>query len=590
MTENEEYWADRFITLNEELHKDTVEKYLQIEYVFQQAQWEIKNDIEKWYNRIANNNNLSLKEANVLLNDNQLTEFHWNLQEYIKYGMDNVTSQSWNKQLENASAKYHITRLEALKMSTQNALEKAFGNQLDVTDTMARDTFTSGSYKTMYELQKGLNIGFDVAKINEGKLEKIISKPWVADGRNFSSRIWGDKAKMITELHSEITKLCITGKSNTKAINHMMNYVNTSINNAKFCAKRLIVTEKAFFASLARFETFENLNVKQYKISAIFDLKTSQICRDMDGEVFDIDEYAIGKTAPPFHPFCRTDTVPYINNKYTENDMKKARDENGEIQKIPANMTYREWEKTFLKDTVDDVGEEIKDTVQLSLNSSINNAKFEVVVDEVAEEIAETVKSSSKTVKKELTSDNSSDIIKSNLEVTIDKIKESKNDLKLTGELSLNPKPIDLSDFKFDDNHINSERDHNVTREEAVSFMENALYTLTKWKGTFVNFISLEGAVYIDVVKKIIRTAYTKNQFDEITQKFIEELSDVSIQCPLVNEKISAIDCIENIDIANRLIKETALPKRFKVDNWRAICLACPNSEYDENNNPFDKP
>ncbi|WP_317856291.1 hypothetical protein [Chakrabartyella piscis] len=54
------------------------------------------------------------------------------------------------------------------------------------------------------------------------------------------------------------------------------------------------------------------------------------------------------------------------------------------------------------------------------------------------------------------------------------------------------------------------------------------------------------------------------------------------IKCPLVqNQKIKEIECLENIDIADGMIKETSLPDRFKVEDWREICLNCPNHRED---------
>ncbi len=49
-----------------------------------------------------------------------------------------------------------------------------------------------------------------------------------------------------------------------------------------------------------------------------------------------------------------------------------------------------------------------------------------------------------------------------------------------------------------------------------------------------------------------------------------------SVVCPLVGEKIDIWDCYENISIADRQLKESAMPERFKQKpNWRDICLDC---------------
>lgn len=109
-------------------------------------------------------------------------------------------------------------------------------------------------------------------------------------------------------------------------------------------------------------------------------------------------------------------------------------------------------------------------------------------------------------------------IIKSK-EENIMKLKE---DLKIKGILNLNPKPIDISMYLFDDNHINHERNHNVNLQEAVSFMHNALYSVSKWNGKYLNYYSAEGSIYLDIDDQNIRTAFKKQQFDDKTKKLME--------------------------------------------------------------------
>ena len=51
-----------------------------------------------------------------------------------------------------------------------------------------------------------------------------------------------------------------------------------------------------------------------------FDEKTSKTCSDgIDGKIYLVCEFEIGITAPPFHPYCRTITVPvYDMDNYKE--------------------------------------------------------------------------------------------------------------------------------------------------------------------------------------------------------------------------------------------------------------------------------
>lgn len=53
------------------------------------------------------------------------------------------------------------------------------------------------------------------------------------------------------------------------------------------------------------------------------------------------------------------------------------------------------------------------------------------------------------------------------------------------------------------------------------------------------------------------------------------------IRCPLVNDWIEDIECIETRDVADEMFMESSLPERFRAkEDWRGICLKCPFHDY----------
>lgn len=321
-----------------------------IEHVFGKAQRELQAKIDSWYVRLAKNNNISILEAKRLLSADELKEFKWNVKEFIKHGRENAINQKWVKELENASAKFHISRFEALKVHAQQELERAFGNELDEVDKMARDIYTNNYYHSIFEIQKGTGIGFNIGSIDTNKLDKIIVKPWNADGKNFSDRIWQKKSEMVNNLHQELTRNVLLGKSPDEAIKHMEKFVDESIKNAKYCAGRLIMTEEAYFHSVSQKEAFNDLNVEEFEIVATLDNRTSEICREMDGKHFLMKDYQAGITAPPFHCFCRSITCPYFNDEWSKGE-RIARGEDGKTYYVPEDMKYKEWKKKYVDKT-----------------------------------------------------------------------------------------------------------------------------------------------------------------------------------------------------------------------------------------------
>ena len=344
---NNEYWQNRFEQLEKASHQEALTTYNQVEQEYIKAQQEIERKINNWYVRVAQNNQISMTDAKKLLNSAELKEFKWDVQEYIKYGHENQMNESWMKELENASARYHISRLEALKMQTQQSMEVAFGNQLDNVDNLIKNTYTNGYYHTAFEIEKGFNVGYKMEGIDHDKLEKIISKPWAVDEKNFSERIWDNKNTLINELHQQLTRMCLTGGTPDKTITYMAKKFNTS----KARAGNLIMTESAYFSSLSQKDCFNDLNVEKYEIVATLDTRTSEICREQDGKVYEMKDYQPGITAPPFHNYCRSTTVPHFDDDYGLEGERAARDENGKTYYVSDKMKYNDWYNKYVTNT-----------------------------------------------------------------------------------------------------------------------------------------------------------------------------------------------------------------------------------------------
>lgn len=344
---SQSYWKKRFEQLEQASHDYGVKTYAEIEPAFTAAQRSIQSEITYWYARFAVNNNITFAEARKWLTAKELAELKWDVDQYIQAGRLHGADPVWMKKLENASCRFHISRLEALQLRTQQALEVAFGNELDDVDKMVRKVFTEDYYHSIFEVQKGFNIGWEIGQIDERELDKVVKKPWATDGKNFSDRIWTRKTQMINQLHQELTRTLIQGKAPDAAIEHMTQYVDKSVKNAKHAASTLVMTEQAYFHSVSQEEAFKELDVEEFEVVATLDSHTSEICQEMDGKHFPMSQYEPGVTAPPFHPNCRSVTAPYFEDNY--GGERAARDETtGKTYYVPDTMTYPQWKEKFV--------------------------------------------------------------------------------------------------------------------------------------------------------------------------------------------------------------------------------------------------
>lgn len=340
---NAEYWKQRFTQLEAAQNRKGATAYLEMEKQYKAAQNELEAQIARWYQRFADSNGISLAQAKQWLKGQDLAEFKWDVKEYIKYGKENAINSAWTQELENASSKFHISRLEALQIQTQNSLETMFAQQMGTMKKALSDVYASGYYHTAYAVQQGFGLGWDIAGLDQAQIEKVLSKPWAVDGYNFSARIWNSKTKLIGEVHNELSKNLLTGADPQKAIDSLAKKMGTSKSNAG----RLVMTEQAYFSSAAQKDCFNDLDVEEYEIVATLDSHTSDICRSLDGKVFKMSDYKPGVTAPPFHVYCRSTTAPHFKDNFDAGE-RAARGADGKTYYVPDDVTYSEWKKAFV--------------------------------------------------------------------------------------------------------------------------------------------------------------------------------------------------------------------------------------------------
>lgn len=87
--------------------------------------------------------------------------------------------------------------------------------------------------------------------------------------------------------------------------------------------------------------------------------------------------------------------------------------------------------------------------------------------------------------------------------------------IRPSAKINMKPKDIDLKSIGFDEQHINAERYHNIEKEQAISWIKEALFSVSVWNGKFEQYFGRNGAVYVNLESNKIRTAFSEKEFDE---------------------------------------------------------------------------
>jgi len=316
---------------------------------YRKAQISIQMDVNNFYQRFGDNNGIvNLSAAKQVLKAGELKEFKWTVEDYIARGKENAIDQRWMKEMENASIRVRVTRLESIQLQMKQHIEELSAKRLAGTTELLGNVYKDGYYRSVFELEKGIGIGASFSKIDKRQLEAILSAPWAPDGSNFSQRIWTDRVKLTGTLRNIFTQGLISGDTSKQMVEQLMERFDVSRKNAE----RLILTESAYFAGQSRIAGYKELGVEQYRYTATLDKRTSITCRDLDGKVFDVSDAQPGVNFPPMHVYCRSTTIPHYDDNIKE---RVARDEDGKTYKVPEDINYNDWAEKYAPEATETV-------------------------------------------------------------------------------------------------------------------------------------------------------------------------------------------------------------------------------------------
>ena len=343
------YWEKRFERLKrQQMGKaETVTAAMRREYT--KALTALRKEVLDWYYRYAEENEMSLADAKRELDARELKAFRLTLKEYIKLAKKKDLPQKYIKMLDKASIRARLDRSQELYIKTSRYVEELAKSQNLSMNRLLANVYEDSVYKTVYEAQK-LKGEFSTFKgVAKQDIETAVSKPWASDGKDFSGRIWDNITQLMNTLQTEMTRSFMIGEGVVPLINRIQKRFNVSFSNAR----RLVETETAYVQEKAMLDTYDALDVEQYQILAVLDLKTSDICRHQDKMVFDRKDAKPGITMPPFHCYCRSTTVPYIEGITDSQEVTRAaRDPvTGKTVFVEGDLHYEEWYNKYVKNT-----------------------------------------------------------------------------------------------------------------------------------------------------------------------------------------------------------------------------------------------
>lgn len=299
---NKSYWLKRSEELDKVAKMTEKEVMKKLSALYRDAFRSIEKEVNDFMMKYAVDHKLDYATVTQMLTPIDLAEYNEKIQEL--HAMYRDTKSEYIKiEIERLKARSKITRLRALQDAINVELCKVTHEyQMTLEDTLIG--LFSDQYAKACEL-----MGVMAPGIPREAIKKIIEYPYA--GKMFSDRIWDNKDALVKYIQQDLTVGIIRGDS----IQKMARQLKKDLNVLYYQAERLVRTETNYAMNQAHLKGYKDSGVvEKYEFLAAHDKRTSKLCRDLDGEMFELSKAVVGENYPPVHCNCRSTVIPVLED------------------------------------------------------------------------------------------------------------------------------------------------------------------------------------------------------------------------------------------------------------------------------------
>ena len=228
------------------------------------------------------------------------------------------TKQELVQELEAPAYRARLERLQDVMQQVDKLMENVYHQEQQFDTSFLRDLGEKAYYQSIYNVQKRTGLGFSFSHISQKQVDQVLRMNW--SGKHYSKRIWKNTENLAQTLKEEMLVSLLTGRTDRETAQ----IIENKFGAGAIQARRLVRTESCFVAGELTARAYEECGVEKYRYLATLDLRTSEICRSLDGKVFTLSERLVGKNHPPMHPWCRSTTISIIDEETLARMKKRA--------------------------------------------------------------------------------------------------------------------------------------------------------------------------------------------------------------------------------------------------------------------------
>lgn len=235
---------------------------------------------------------------------------NYQIQKYYGKAMNKVISDFeavYNKILTSMEDGKEPTPADLYKLDKYWEAQAQMRRELEKLGNKQVKLLSAAFEANFFEVYYGLALPSDVAfnRIDRQVVQQLINGIWVADGKQWSQRIWNNNERLAQTLNDELIHIVTTGKKSTDLKKVLQERFNVSYHRAE----TLVRTEVAHIQTEAAKKRYEDYGIEYVEVLVDEDHKTCELCKALKGKRFP----TTGTPPLPVHPNERCCLVPVID-------------------------------------------------------------------------------------------------------------------------------------------------------------------------------------------------------------------------------------------------------------------------------------
>ena len=353
---SQKYWRDRakrVIAVEAKKDDDVIDE---VRSITNSTMSQLANEIYSFYAKYATAEGITVDAAKKKIQKTDVKELEDRIAQYVK---NKDFSEKANAELRQYNTKMYVSRERMLLQQ----LSAIMVNGTALTEVELNEYLTNSVDR---EVERQAGILGESALIKPNHVRAIVNADF--HGQTWSERLWEDMEQTRKTVLKTVQNTMLRGRHPDEFVPELKKKLGVTTSDAK----RLLITETARVQSEAQKLHYEETIGGDATIEFVakLDDRTSDECRHADGNKIKVSEMIPGVTVPPLHPYCRSTTVPAVDDiddeleaffkeregKYSLKNVEEELDKELDPEPAPDEMIFNEQlTKAFGEEQLDEI-------------------------------------------------------------------------------------------------------------------------------------------------------------------------------------------------------------------------------------------